>query len=260
MWHHRDKPSSFDLAETRKALKAAVKAVMFDGLEALVKGAIFSQEVEVLFLAPSPTQFTFWKSEWKPANSEYDLHIVPGYHPIMRGRESEHMINGDTDYLVRGNVVTYVRCPRAAQADLGGKYRSTTFSNVIHPYRASGSSFELTLKLEELLKPGGIEELAAFVRAALGLDGDYVEVSGGFHPPLHYPHNRLVQTDTPSPWPRANNGHSGHLARGSEAHCVWAYRTLEREGELADAFIPSWFEREGWLKIYEGAETYHGLY
>ncbi len=58
-----------------------------------------------------------------------------------------------------------------------------------------------------------------------------------------------------SPYPRANKTHS---ARGSENDVVWQYLTLQQEGLLEDATIPSWFLEEGWLEIYEGIEPHIG--
>ena len=77
-------------------------------------------------------------------------------------------------------------------------------------------------------------------------------------PPLRCPHNQLVDTGIKSPWPEAASGE--HLARGSEAHCVWAHRVLSQEDKLDGAFIPRWLKQEGWLKIYEGAKIEWGLY
>ena len=48
--------------------------------------------------------------------------------------------------------------------------------------------------------------------------------------------------------------------RGSEHSCVWEYRTLQREGRLAGAFVPAWFHRENWLGKYENAVERHGAF
>ena len=74
-------------------------------------------------------------------------------------------------------------------------------------------------------------------------------------------HNRLIQLGRQrSPWLQAEYGRSGHIARGSEEHCVWAYRVLQQEGKLERSYVPSWFISEGWLEIYKDAEVRHGLY
>jgi len=97
----------------------------------------------------------------------------------------------------------------------------------------------------------GVEELVRLLRASLGIDQrTYVEISGGFRAPMKCAHNRLIEL----------HRQSGNVARGSEQHCVWTYRTLQAEGVLNHAFVPRWFIREGWLDIYKGAEVQPGLY
>jgi hypothetical protein len=82
------------------------------------------------------------------------------------------------------------------------------------------------------------DTLVKLVRAALEEDDTFIGVSGGFSPPFDSPYNvRMVRG-------------ARHHVRGSENHCVWAYRTLKAEGRLDGAIIPKWFWDERWLDAY----------
>ncbi len=196
----------------------------------------------------------------KPRSGAYNLHIIPDYHPVMNGVESIGLINGDTDANIPGNAVRSIYCPEDAQASDPSKNFSTSWNHVKHPYYAKGQSFSVRLITTKIRSAEGMEELTQILRSTLGLDKKYVGVSGGFRAPLQCGHNRLLATGRRSPWPQAEYGRNGNIVRGSEQYCVWAYRVLTEEGQLEKAYVPSWFQSEGWLQTYEGAEVRHGLY
>jgi hypothetical protein len=109
----------------------------------------------------------------------------------------------------------------------------------------------MMIDIVQILKEEGTDELLKILQAALELSDGYVGVSGGFNPPLVSPHNLCVYLKVRSPYPGAYRQGSPHLARGSEGHCVWAYRVLKSEDQLIGAYIPDWFFKEGWLQLYE---------
>ncbi len=212
------------------------------------------------FTVDQPNRFVFWKNESQPSRDYEGLHIVPGYHPVMNGWQEVGLVNGDTDAYIRGSAVRGIYCPSEAQTGNDLQYKGSSWSHVNHPFRAEGQDMQLEVDTTKLRSAEGVDELVQALRASLGLDNRYVAISGGFRPPLESAHNRLVRTKRRSPYPQADHSGRGHLARGSEDHCVWAYRTLETEGALDKAFVPAWFKREGWLDIYEGAEIKPGIY
>jgi hypothetical protein len=175
----------------------------------------------------------------------------------MNGKKAIHMINGDTDHRVRSYSIVRVESPIEARAETGEEGSPSTWTHMKHPYYAKGMSISLLVRSGPLRTKDGVRELSRFLLAALGKTDEYVEVCGGFRPPLLCPHNLLIEKGIPSP---SRKLHFGQSTRGSEASCVWAYRTLLAEGKLKDAYVPEWFFEEGWLGIYEGAEQWPGLY
>jgi hypothetical protein len=213
------------------------------------------------FTVGVPNLFTFWKSEWRPSSAN-NLHIVPDYHPAMQDHEAVGMVNGATAAYIGGGAIKSINCPNAAQANTGKKsFGMDSWNHVKHPFCATGNRFQVTISSTKIRSAEGVEGLVQLLRAALSLDKKYVEISGGFNAPLKCAHNRLVEIGRKSPYPQADyNRRGGNVARGSEEHCVWAYRTLEDEGVLEKAYVPAWFMQEDWLGIYEGAEVRHGIY
>jgi len=97
------------------------------------------------------------------------------------------------------------------------------------------------------LSEQGYQRLRDLLYAALNQGDSYVAVSGGFRSPYDHVGNVLRRKGIKSPAPRFG----AYDYRGSEQDCVWEYQTLEAEGQLAGAIIPSWLKREGWLDIYK---------
>jgi hypothetical protein len=173
------------------------------------------------------------------------LHVVPNYHPRSKGYKAHALINGCTDCNIGDPTVRYVHCPLASVVQSPG-FKSSSWSHVRHPYVAVGRTLDMRINEHHVRTATGVQALAAYLRAALRLDGRYIGVSGGFHPPLRHPTNHV--------------GIPYERCRGSEHMCVWEYRTLEREGMLADAFVPPWFYKEDWLGKYAGATEEHGVF
>jgi hypothetical protein len=267
-----------DLVKEINAIGIGISTALYPSVEAAIDVAIqkasvpglsykavnttrgLSDSLRLELKVRKPNRFIFWKSESRPSRDYEGFHIVPAYHPVMNGWKEIGLVNGDTDYYIRGNAVGHFYCPKEAQVD-GVESRGTSWSHVKHPFRAEGQDMQLEVDMTKMRSAEGVAELAQVIRASLGLDNTYVAISGGFRAPLESAHNRLVRTKRRSPYPQASSDpQRGHLARGSEDHCVWAYRTLEAEGALDKAFVPAWFKREGWLGIYEGAEVRPGIY
>jgi hypothetical protein len=244
-----------------EAIKAAIAEA---GVESLRYSVIpvrmtLGNEIHLRFTVAKPDRFTFWKCELKP--SDYDgLHIIPAYHPSMTGRKSAGMVNGATDAYIGGKVIRSVYCPRAAQSDRHGRNFGTTWDHLKHPFYATGRSMGVQLITTAVRSAEGVKQLAEFLQASLSHNEQYVEISGGFRAPLKCPHNRLLELKRRSPWQQADYRSTGNVARGSEDHCVWAYRTLQEEGALEEAYVPAWFHNEDWVGIYEGAAVGPNLY
>jgi len=245
------------------AMDAAIADVGIEGLTFEVipeERPIFNTHVKIRFTVKRPHRFIFWKGEIGPFRRD-DLHIVAPYHPAMNGKTYGHLINGDTDALIRGSVVRSIFCPEVARAE---RHRhnscfGSSWHHVRHPFCATSREVVFKLIYPRLRTAEGVAELSSILKQALGLDPKcYIGVSGGFAPPLRCAHNRIVDLGIESPCQSTWLGSS--LARGSEAHCVWAHRVLQKEGKLSGAFIPDWFHKEGWLKIYEGAECAWDLF
>ncbi len=195
--------------------------------------------------------FHFWNHVSVP--SGYDaLDVVPAYHPTMKGKRAAHMLNGDTDYRTHPNAIIAVSSPEDARALVLERRGGSSWTHLLHPYHAKGTAIEMVVSAGALRTVSGIDELVAFLRAALEKSEEYVCVSGGFRAPYRCAHNMLVDKKMEHP--------TGREVRGSEEHCVWAYHTLQAEGALSGSLIPQWFLDEGWLEIYKDAEMRHGLY
>lgn len=249
-----------------KTANEAIQAAVFQvGVPSLRYGLIpqrmaFDNEIALRFTVAKPERFTFWKCESVPTGEGWDLHVVPSYHPVMNGWEAVGMVNGATDAYIRGNAVRSIYCPKAAQSDRHGRNFGTSWNHVKHPFYAVGRSMSVRVITRKMRSREGVEELTKILRAALGQGNKYVEISGGFRAPMKCAHNRLLELNRRSPYPQANYSRTGHVTRGSEEHCVWAYRTLKAEGTLEKSHVPAWFIKEGWLKIYEGAEVHPTLF
>jgi hypothetical protein len=191
--------------------------------------------------------FEFWNHASEPGTG-FDLHIVPPYHPINFNKKPLS-VNGSTDAFIRGVAVEMIYSPVESRTVQGGW---GTWSHVNHPYKITGSCFELSVDRVSILSKEGIDELSNVLLAAFGLSDEYIAMIGGFSPPYLCPHNRFNQL-------RISTGERIHI-RGSEAKCVWEYKTLQEEGLLDTAYIPEWFIKEDWLGFYETAECMHGLY
>ena len=230
-----------------EAIKAAVFQIGVPSLRysLIPQRMIFNNEVALHFTVAKPERFIFWKSEDVPTGQVWDLHVVPSYHPVMNGWKAVGMVNGATDAYIRGNAVCSIYCPKAAQSDRHGRKFGTSWNHVKHPFFAVGRAMSIRLITTKVRSREGVEELTELLRAALGQSKQYVEINGGFRAPMKCAHNRLLELDRLR----------GQDLRGSEEHCVWAYRTLKAEGALDKAHVPSWFIKEGWLEIYEGAEV-----
>lgn len=218
---------------------------------------IVNNEVGLRFTVAKPERFTFWASMSKPRSesSSWNLYIIPSYHPVMNGKVGVGMINGATNACIRGSAIRFVFCPKAAKSNRHRTNIFTSWDGVKHPFCAIGRSVEIGLSMTKVRSKEGAFELVNVLRAALGKDDTYIEVSGGFREPIVCAHNRLIGLNRRSPWPDADHSGRGHLDRGSEAYCVWAYHTLKEEGVLDTSYVPSWFYKEGWLEIYEGVEV-----
>ena len=243
-------------AET--AIDAAIKATGVKGLryDVVELDRLGRDMTTFRFRVKRPRLFAFWNSASTPG-SGWDLEIVPDYHPLMLGKKSIAMVNGDTDYHIRGYAVERIFCPTVSQAK-PSSFMSSSWTHVKHPYRAIGRGVDMAISLTRIRSAQGIEELVRILRAALAVDDTYVEISGGFRAPLQYPGNRLLQLGRESP--RSDRRRRHDEVRGSEGSCVWQYRVLQKEGVLEKAHIPPWFTKEGWLGIYKGAETRVGIF
>jgi len=249
-----------------EAIKAAVRNVGVGSLHCTLvpQRVAFDNEVVLRFTVKKPDRFIFWNNRSMPSGKGWDLHLIPPYHPVLSGWKSTDMVNGATDAYISHKsahrTVRSISCPKAAQVDRHHGNFGTSWNHVKHPFCAIGRSVLLRLATTKVRSAGGVEELSNLLRASLGLDEKYVAISGGFLPPLARPPNRLNQIGRRSPWPKAaENQRMGNTVRGSESHCVWAYRVLREEGVLEQSHVPSWFIPEGWLEIYEGAEVRHGI-
>jgi hypothetical protein len=143
--------------------------------------------LEVLFSVEAPSQFCAWHNVGKPSRDDYDLNIVPAYHPDRADdKTSQWLLNGSTDALIRGEVVRYVYCPDRIPSS---RDIFSTWDKVNHPFYAKGSSILLALSPTKILSQEGIDEVLSVLMSLLELEGTYFSVSGGFRGPLDLPHN-----------------------------------------------------------------------
>ena len=245
-----------------KAVQHAINQIGIPNLRYQLLAQALGNEQVLRFTVTQPDRFTFWYHLSVPGKDEdgnYD--IVPFYHPVMSGAKEVGMINGYTDAYISGKTVRSVYCPRVSQSIRTQQQQCFgSWNHVKHPFCAVGRSLTIAVNSLHMRSKEGVQELINFLQATLSRHNKYVGISGGFYPPMKSAHNLLLEKELRSPWPGADYTRGGHLARGSEAHCVWAYRTLQTEGFLKQSYVPSWFLNEGWLTIYEGAEVRPGLY
>lgn len=194
-------------------------------------------------------QFRFWNSvgsaeEYK-GRSPSSFYIIPGYHPEARAAHRVALINGDTDAVIQGDKSALGSVESPPESRTTDEHFGTTWSHMKHPYYAAGSSIVLQVDLPKVTTKAGSDGLRSFLLAALEHDNMFVGVSGGWRADLEYSPNiirRRMQNGLTIPYKEV---------RGSEGDCVWQYRTLEQEGKLADAHVPEWFMKEGWLELYK---------
>lgn len=186
--------------------------------------------------APEGVFFNYWSGDGYAKPAPDDLHITPGYHPLLHGKTSARMVNGYTNAVVRGGFVQSIYCPDDVRSPLG-KSGMDSWSYVQHPYWLKSSQLIMAVDLGKMDNPQAQVEFQEILAAALGVGDTFLEINGGFNAPLPYPSNVYPDKTT--------------KARGSEHKCVWEYRTLMEEGELENAFVPQWFVREDWMSIYQ---------
>lgn len=236
------------------ALKAAVAMTMVPGLGFSITGesTIVPERWTIRFYVNEPDRFTFWTTADTPYRHYEGLHIIPPYHPACKGATAKWLINGSTGAFINDKLIDYLFCPTDALTDRRNELFGD-WSHTNHPFKAVGRSFALQLDINQLRTKAGILQLTDVLLAALNIGENYIAVIGGFDAPLPMPENRISQLNMHSPYPGADYSRSmSAKVRGSEADCVWAYRVLEAEGQLAGAIIPAWFMKEKWLEIYNG--------
>lgn len=239
-----------NLAEMLKSLQAEIKDAF--GISITVRSItsnLIGDKVGITITSDQP--FKFWKSvDSYSRDDESRLYITPPYHPTVNGKKHFCLINGSTDYYIGGQEsgITTVHAPFESRRETARSAFGSTWGAVKHPFYAEGETFSMEICPVLCLTQKGYRTLFNFLAAALNQGDGYIEISGGFDPPFDYPSNILARKKIKSPAERFGP----HNCRGSEHHCVWEYRTLEAEGQLAGAKIPSWLAREGWLNIYAG--------
>jgi hypothetical protein len=204
----------------------------------------YDQLQSVTFRVKPPHQFRLWHSLSSPGGG-LDLDVVPGYHPVMTGRESVVLVNGDTDAVICGQAIRSVKAPPASlYHSRSSSFLWSTWPYVNHPFYAAGNEIVLDMSQVTSLTPAGIEEIRVFVAGMLELQNSYIAISGGFRGPYEHPDNVRSKAGL-------RVGSYGGKARGSEGRCVWAVEVLQREGALSQAYVPSWFYTEGWQDAYQ---------
>lgn len=240
----------------RKAIEHAVRNVGVPNLrfKIIPQRMNFRNEIVLEFEVNKPHRFMFWKWVSAPADERY--HLVPPYHPVMTDGEPVGGVNGSTDAYLGMKAIRAIYCPKAAQYDRHGKNFGSSWNHLNHPFCATGRSFRVRISATKVRSLEGSTELTNLLRAALNMGNAYIRISGGFRPPLKMAYNRLNELGRrdEAEQLRQNNN------RGSEPSCVWEYRTLEREGVLAQAHVLSWVADEGWLEIYRTADVGPTMY
>lgn len=198
----------------------------------------------------SGKEFTFWNAHDWPSEEreewEHNLHIVPNYHPSSpsQGKRSRGMsINGDTNALITSNSICSIYAPPESRQK--EKNFGTTWSYMKHPYKATGKSFQFTLRGAYHATKELVDDAVKLILSALSQhpEGNYVGVIGGFNAPYDFPENIANRTGKQLP--------GNERPRGSEKHCMWTYDVLKQEGELEKAYIPKWFTKENWVEFFK---------
>lgn len=241
------------------ALAATEQAVREVGVPSLRFKVIpqqlsFRNEHVLEFEVNGPQRFMFWKWLETPADEGY--HLVPPYHPVMTDGEPVGGVNGATDAYLGNKAIHSIYCPKAAQHDRRARNFGSSWNHLNHPFCATGRSFRLAISSTKVRSQEGIEELIKVLQGALNMGSTYIRINQGFRPPLKRACNRLNELGRSDEAERLRQNSS----RGSEPSCVWEYRTLEREGVLAQAHVPSWVVDEGWLETYRTADVGPTMY
>jgi hypothetical protein len=236
---YSDLPAVLKAATTDKRLGARVRF-------RIDRPFNYNELFYVNFMVAKPKRFRVWTALDRPRRGGDSLYIVPGYHPCMHGKRSDNLINGDTDALITGEAVRYVYAPKGSAE--GPDFMSGTWSQAKHPFYCAGQQITMGISATKSLSVEGYELIVSLLQACLEEGNNYLSVSGGFQGPLDYPGNVAHRLGV------RTSSYRGE-ARGSEGKCVWAYRTLENEGELGGAYVPSWFHSEGWLEAYARADN-----
>lgn len=219
--------------------KATELATSLEGIDPMIgakPAGPMSLQLPVLFTVPenSVRKFRFWKS----LSRRSDLHVIAPYHPAMQPDNTQvYLINGDTDALIAQSEhgVRYIHCPVQAargEPEFFGSWR------VNHPFYAEGHEVRIDIEPFLCVTAEAADVLTKILIATLGLNNTHVAVSGGFRAPERM---RVRRTD-----------------RGSEAHALWGYRTLEQEGKLEGAHVPRWFYEEGYARKLLAATSTEG--
>ncbi len=189
---------------------------------------------------------------WNGNDASNMFHFVAPYHPSRNGKKSVCLINGSTDYYIRGSEagIRRVLSPEESRPVKEGLFLSSTWSKINHPFYAEGKTLGIEFSAVLCMSKTGYQTLYELLLAAMNQDNLFVAVSGGFGSPYDYAQNVLSRKGIRSP-----AGKQGaHEVRGSEEDCVWEHEVLKSEGVLDKSVAPDWFYHEGWLKIFEGEE------
>jgi len=184
---------------------------------------------------------------WERISQEFD--IVPTYHPGFYGEEAYSYVNGATNYLFNRGIEGLANFIH--NIGFGAKAHGVPEAREVTPFCVKSEMLTLVIELFAAYTTAGKNKLVEVILAAAGMNS-YLDASGHIYPPLMYPTDALRWAKTNPP--RRYDDGKPHV-RGSEAHMVWAYRTLEAESCLSGARIPQWFLDENWLEIYENAEV-----
>jgi hypothetical protein len=208
------------------ALMAAFLDERLGGAVAVANAAVdHSGDIDLeVAVTGEDAQFRFWHQVSMPSTpGGWALNVVPAYHPVRdRRRDQVFLVNGDTDALLTGDAVRYIRSPEESwTAPPSGLFG--TWSYMKHPFYAAGRSFSLKVVPMHIMAAKGVEDLVKLLLGALEREGKYVAISGGF-----------IAPDGTAPVRHPGRQH------GTERFCAWALEVLSREGAGADAFVPEW--------------------
>lgn len=210
------------------------------------------QEKAVVTIKVTDTNrhFEFWndmRMPSRPDNDKWCFDVIPTYHPCRTpGREQVMMINGSTEALITGWASASIYPPESMRRLSEYNHINTShhgsWSYVMHPVVAQGTSFSVELDAVLLLTRSGADLLVDIITAAFDDTKDYIGVSGGFSAPKGYPYPPGAHTSPPR-------------ATGAEDKMAWTYHVLEEEDTLKGAFVPRWFRQKGWLDFYEASRS-----